>query len=511
MPILDESLALNREVFAWCVRQARKWLKKEPERAALWCSLAAHGATLYGCSQLASPELEAHLARLGKRLAEPRRGAQQEGQRHWLHVFSMVYPIGGHTALAERWITRDDSTDRHSAILTSQEICDIAPHLGEAIQRKNGWVKSLDNSASLLTRAQQLRDIAWQEADVVVLHTHMWDVLSTMAFCVPGGPPVLLLNHADHCFWVGGSVSDLTVNIRESGRLLAEEFRGLKTHAELPVPLPDFLAPVNLEQVKYHKKTQALTRLGLDPSWTVFLTIGSAFKYEPTEEANFFEAAQAILDRLPESCLIAVGPSPKNERWRALFNNTQGRAIAVGQQTDLKPFHLAADIYLEGFPFGSLTALLEASLAGLACVRAPQVCPSPYVADGVALEVAPRPTDSKAYSQFALQLAENKASRSALAGALSVSIARYHCGLGWLGQLNNLKRRIPLAHRGYTPFSVRTLDTRRNAFWHRLLMQAASENPVNYVFAQAGQHNLRPALDSKLWKAIQRAKIYQPR
>lgn len=508
MPILDESLTLNREVFAWCVRQTAKWVKKEPERAALWCSLAAHTATLYGCSQLASPELESHLARLGKRLAEPRHHPQQSRGRHWLHVFSMVYPIGGHTALAERWINWDESSDRHSAIFTSQEISDIAPRLAEAIQRKNGWVKSLNNPASLLTRAQQLRDIAWQEADVVVLHTHMWDVLPTLAFCLPGGPPIILLNHADHCFWVGGSVSDLTVSIRKSGRLMAEEFRGLKTHAELPVPLPDFLVSPDLEQAKYHKKTQALTRLGLNPSWTIFLTIGSAFKYEPTEDANFFAAAQAILERLPESCLIAVGPTPKNEHWQALFDNTRGRAIAVGQQIDLRPFHLAADIYLEGFPFGSLTALLEAGLAGLASVRAPQVCPAPYVADGIALEVGPRPIDSQAYINLAIQLAENKASRGALAAALSASIARYHCGPGWLAHLNKLKSEIPVTHRGYTPFSAKTLDSRRNTFWHRLLMQAASENPVNYVFAEAEHHNLRPALDSKLWKAIQRAKSY---
>ena len=500
-----ESVALNREIFAWCVRQARKWLKKEPERAALWCSLAAHTATLYGCSALASVELEAELARLGRRLTAPPAAANHLNRR-WLHVFSMVYPVGGHTALVERWLKRDSSADQHHALLTSQETVEFAPRLRDAIQIKHGRVTSLTENASLLERAQQLRDIARQEADVVVLHTHMWDVLPTIAFSLPGGPPVLLLNHADHCFWVGGSVSDVVINIRESGRQLAEEYRGLKNHAELPVPLPDFLSPVNIAEEKHRKKTQALTRLGLPPNLTVFLTVGSGFKYEPTEAANFFEAAQAILQRVPNSCLIAVGPSPKNERWQTLYKNTQGRAIAVGQQTDLYPFHLAADIYLEGFPFGSLTALLEAGLAGLASVRAPQTCPSPFVADGAALENVARPLDSNAYIDLAVRLAENQNRRNELAMTLARAINHHHCGNGWQIYLQKLIAELPSAHRGYVPFATKPLDDQRNHFWHKLLMLAATEDPLAYVFNEAKRNHLRPAVDSKLWKALKECK-----
>ena len=500
-----ESVALNREIFAWCVRQASKWLKKEPERAALWCSLAAHAATLYGCSALASAELEAELARLGRRLTAPS-AAMRGLNRRWLHVFSMVYPVGGHTALVARWLKADDSNDQHHALLTSQNTADFAPRLNDAIQRKNGGVKSLAQDASLLERAQQLRDIAWQEADVVVLHTHMWDVLPTIAFSLPGGPPVLLLNHADHCFWVGGSVSDVVVNIRESGRQLAQEYRGLKNNAELPVPLPDFLTPANLAEEKHRKKTQALTRLGLAPNLTVFLTVGSGFKYEPTEAANFFEAAQRILERVSNSCLIAVGPSQKNERWQTLYKNTQGRAIAVGQQTDLYPFHLAADIYLEGFPFGSLTALLEAGLAGVASVRAPQNCPSPFVADGIALENVARPLDSNAYVDLAVQLAENKNQRDELAMILEQSINQHHCGDGWREYLHKLVAELPFAHRGYAPIATKPLDAQRNHFWHKLLMLAATEDPLSYVFDEAKRNHLRPAVDSKLWKVMQEGK-----
>lgn len=504
MNTTEQSITLNREIFAWCVRQAAKWLKKEPERAALWCSLAAHTATLFGCSVLASLELEAELARLGRRLTTPPAPANHLNRR-WLHVFSMVYPVGGHTALVERWLKSDKSADQHHALLTSQETVDFAPRLNDAIQIKNGRVTALTQHASLLERAQQLRDIAWQEADVVVLHTHMWDVLPTIAFSLPGGPPVLLLNHADHCFWVGGSVSDMVINIRESGRQLAEQYRGLNSHIELPVPLPDFLGATNLAEEKHRKKTQALTRLGLAPNLIVFLTVGSGFKYEPTESANFFEAAQAILERVPDSCLIAIGPSSKNERWQALYQNTQGRAIAVGQQTNLHPFHLAADIYLEGFPFGSLTALLEAGLAGLASVRAPQTCPSPFVADGAALENLARPLNSNGYIDLAVQLAENKNQRNHMAMTLAQGINQHHCGTGWQIYLESLIAGLPSTHRGFIPFTSKPLDHQRNHFWHQLLMSAATEDPLSYVFDEAKRNHLRPAVDSKLWKAMQEA------
>src|SRR5207253_10705538 len=49
---------------------------------------------------------------------------------------------------------------------------------------------------------------------------------------------------------------------------------------------------------------------------------------------------------------------------------------------DSSIFCEAADVYLEGFPAGSLTALLEAGEAGLACVRAPAQVIPPFSSDG---------------------------------------------------------------------------------------------------------------------------------
>src|SRR6185437_3034845 len=102
-------------------------------------------------------------------------------------------------------------------------------------------------------------------------------------------------------------------------------------------------------------------------------------------------AAATILRARPHVQLLAVGPN-EDARWRDLRAATGGRARALGPRHDLPRIHAAADVYLEGFPVGSPTALLEAGLRGLACVRAPADVPPPFAIDGPALDALAQPT-----------------------------------------------------------------------------------------------------------------------
>jgi len=228
-------------VLDWCLRNALRLERRgEIEQAALWAHVAAGTAAEFGHSYLCSAALESLLSRLGNGLpsaALPARGGGATHGRRWLHVFSRTVAIGGHTALARRWVMRNPFGERHSVALTFQDAADIDPVFADAVRRSGGAIHSLERTGSLLVRAAALRQLAYEQADVVVLHTHPWDVLPSIVFGVPGGPPVLLVNHADHAFWVGCAISDIVVDIRDSGLALSTSLRGARSSAVLPVPL----------------------------------------------------------------------------------------------------------------------------------------------------------------------------------------------------------------------------------------------------------------------------------
>jgi len=204
-----------------------------------------------------------------------------------------------------------------------------------------------------------LRDIAHSWADVVVLHTHPNDPLPVLAFGVDGGPPVILFNHADHVFWLGASVADIVAEIRPVGRDLSLRRRGVRSSSLLPVPLVSDELPMG--------RTEARQRLGLDEKTTVLLTISSAYKYAPFGGYDFLSLARKVIDENPQAVLLAVGPDDGG-KWAEHREGTKGRIRALGEQRDIGVFYAAADIFVDSFPYGSMTAMLEAGMHGIASV-----------------------------------------------------------------------------------------------------------------------------------------------
>jgi hypothetical protein len=106
-------------------------------------------------------------------------------------------------------------------------------------------------------------------------------------------------------------------------------------------------------------------------------------------------------------------------------------------------FFDAADVYIEGFPFGSLTAMLEAAAAGLAVVRAPVPCPPPFSSDGEALKTLPQPASFDAYVATCVQLLTGADVRRAAAHEISAAVRRVHVGGAWVSALAELRAAIP--------------------------------------------------------------------
>ena len=369
----EERRRLNRAVFDWCLRNAKACLAEAAlEKSFRWARLAAGIANRFSFGEMASSALEEHLLRIARELPIPRLNADRGGQGHerWLHVSTETYPTGGHTAIIRKWIELDASAHRHSIALLDQKK-EVPTALSDLVHGTGGDVLRLDTNASLLSRAMQLRK-ASMEADVVVLHLFPDEVIPVVALGVSCGPPVLLMNIADHEFWSGGSVADVVVNLRQSGDDWIVRHRGIPRISYLPTPLamPDMTAEQCSE---LRASTRKALELPLDAP--VILTSGEAYKYTPLPDLNFFSAARAILSSCPDAYLLAVGPSEVDE-WKALRQGTGGRVRAVGLQKDVSAYRACADIYLEGFPFGSNAAFLEACMDGIPCVRAPRLMPA---------------------------------------------------------------------------------------------------------------------------------------
>ncbi len=120
----------------------------------------------------------------------------------------------------------------------------------------------------------------------------------------------------------------------------------------------------------------------------VLLTVGDQFKYTPFGGYDFVSVMEKLLRRNPNVVLFAIGPR-QNRRWAEASARVGGRIKAIGvlDWSELHAFYACADIYVEGFPVGGLTAMLEAGVRGIPIigVRIPEA-PILNGSDDIAIE-----------------------------------------------------------------------------------------------------------------------------
>ena len=102
----------------------------------------------------------------------------------------------------------------------------------------------------------------------------------------------------------------------------------------------------------------------------MLLTIGRPLKYRPCGDHDFIATAGRVLEREIDAHLYVVGAEPCRPCYRTCGAVAHERIHFEGPVADPTRYRAAADVYLESFPFGSNTALLEAALDGLGGVPA---------------------------------------------------------------------------------------------------------------------------------------------
>ena len=496
-----DRLLFNRAVAEWCLRNASYYMEHGALEDALhWDELAARVMS-FECATLVAPELEKHLIRIGRQLKVqvPNPSYADSAPRRIMHVLTLVNADGGHSVMLKRWIALDPYPNKHSVVLLAQS-APVPDSLIEAVEGKNGQIIEMNPREKMLDRAMRLREIAHTQADVVVLHTHPWEVIATVALADSGGPPVLLVNHAAHIFWVGASVSDMVLNCRYSSYEdhWTVKYRGINGFMHLPIPVSE---PYEYyESSERAQKNRETTRndLRIPGNAIVMLTVGIGSKYSPLPGIDFLQAATEVLTERKNSYLIAIGPN-FDSRWVSFRDAIGERVILIDKQpeTSMPAFFDAADIYLEGFPFGSTTALLEAGVRKIPCVLAPKVCPAPFTSDGIALEVIDKSEDIPEYVKHILELLDDEQKRIRCGLMLAAAIRAHHCGDSWAKYFAEVQENIPPLHEIVIPEPKDHVPDNLSYYW-TAFSNAVNSDPLESTLSIATYYNLNPRIDIKI-------------
>lgn len=406
--------------------------KGKPQLAVDWCRYAAAIALRANPGFVYSHELERLLAEISRKyLGAPIAPPRAEGPpRRFLHLMTVAYEKGGHTRAVSRWIetcARIAPDEQHSVLISKQGETPLPPWLARAAKKTGGELFELPPLPPWLQAAAAIRTKSL-EFDVIVLHTHPDDPLPNLALLDQPGR-VILFNHADHVFILGMDVAHVVADLRRSGQDLTASHRAREPwRCLILIPLVD-------DEPFPENKTEARRRLGLPLDAPIALTIGDRFRYQPALGYSFPEALNSICLRNPDVLVVAVGIA-ELDRAAESDRSTVRRIRPVGSVLDpdiLDLYYASADIYLDCFPSGSGTAVLDAARRALPVQR----LNNPYApilrSDDLALDsILPAVSNQGEYVAGVIEWLQCPDSRrSELGQRLRAAVLHEHCGESW--------------------------------------------------------------------------------
>ncbi|WP_353475867.1 hypothetical protein PVT71_23085 (plasmid) [Salipiger sp. H15] len=330
-------------------------------QAAVAAQRAAFHAVFWHPGVFVSPRIEELLRRLGAAAARcdapapPRRAEPGEGLRV-LHVATQVASVGGHVRMMWRWIR--EAPGARSDVALTRQFGAVPAALTEAVRTAGGEVTQLNQARGSHVEWARALQGRIRLADLVVLHTNSMDIIPFIAL---GGmaspPPVILLNHSDHMFWLGRNVATSVVNTRRSGQALNLRRRGI-------APARNLLLPLCLERIdRVATREEAKRALGLAPDSVLLLSIARGTKYRAFGTRSYPDLLRTTLRRNPSARLTVIGPGGMVD-WGGVQRDLPGQVSVLAETPDTAQHLAAADIFLDSFPFPSNTSLFEAGLHG---------------------------------------------------------------------------------------------------------------------------------------------------
>lgn len=302
-----------------------------------------------------SPRLERMLVDIGRRTARPTTFRREQGKpiRHILHVVSEMLPVGGLTNMLTRWIGEDSG--RTHSIAAIHHRGELPQATRDAVAKAGGKIHRINRTPGFQTAwAEELRQLARQH-DGVMLHIYGQDPVAIMAFAEPDKlPPIMYLNHGDHLFWLGASIADVVINLRDEAQVLSIGRRTIEPRRNVMVPT--MVSPA----VRTRSREDAKRELGMAPDTILLMSAARGMKYRTVNGVTFAAPHVGLLKKHPKAQLLVVGAGERPD-WQADCAAVEGRIQPLPETSDTRVYFEAADIYVDSFPFVSSTSMMEAA------------------------------------------------------------------------------------------------------------------------------------------------------
>lgn len=427
-----QTISSNRETFEGLVGTAGLlaagglW-----ERAAVQAQLAARFAWTDHTGYFGHQGLEEVLGKLRFSIAQPPSALPgKAAKRLVVHVATQLYGTGGHTQSIAHWI-RQDPGSRHQLVVTRQGSTECPAKIAACLASPRDLLLLDRRPGGLIKRAAALRRII-ARADVVIVHAHPHDVVPSLALGVPGAPPAVYVNHADHVFWQGTSAAAIVLCLRASGRDLTVHRRGVNAERCLVANRPLELASARSTE-EWPKPADARTCWGVAEKDFVVVSAAAGSKYDPVGPDSLIDLFRSFLLRRPTARLLVAGPSPTGA-WADAAAATGGRIRAVGRLANITTLLSIADAYVDSFPFASLTSMLEAGAHGLPLVtfRGHPIECGVLGSDSPGLEdLLLAPSTPAGFVSALTELADSGCTRAARGAATRKAIVEGHSPSAW--------------------------------------------------------------------------------
>lgn len=427
----------NYEEFQSLRFEAERCLEADDlNSAAAYVEAAVTLARKRHCGFYRSEPLEQILIEVARRTlaakAEAARPARTKIGRV-LHVATVLNEVGGLTRMMRRWIAADEG--RHHSLALLRHPGAPPPSVRQAVEARGGHVHVIGATrGGPVEWASALRKLSL-DFDLVVLHVSNEDPTPGIAFADERNrPPVVLVNHADHAFWVGLSVCDLIASSRTSGERLVVERRGIpaERHAFLPIQIDP--------PMRKHSRADARQRLGLAAGGLLLVSVARGVKYRTMGGVSFADMHVEALLAHPDARLLVVGPGELAD-WQEAIAATGGRIMGRPETPDPSLAFEAADVYLDSYPFVSITSMLEAGGLGVPCVTLFPYPPDANVMSTDMPGLAPTIGFATSMADYNRILADWLADPEALrrrGEQTAINVMRLHTAPNWLESLEAL-------------------------------------------------------------------------
>lgn len=276
-----------------------------------------------------------------------------------LLVMSMACKVGGLEQLVYRWVGSDKSRRYSVALTHMSDIREVPKELCNVVSNSGGRVV-LYGCDNVETVAKNLR-IDASKYEVIILLTYEDDEVPILAFGTDTFKrPVGLYNQCDHHFWLNVSIVDFVADLRTWGQRISLNNRGVRG---------SMIVPIIADAVDYVPLPRNVVRenLGISQDIKMIVSAARSVKFNAICGIDFMTVAVPLLRSVPNAYLIIIGPTMSEfPNWAKYYREFGDRIQLLGNisHDKLLQYYNAADMVLDSFPLGGLTATTDAIYCG---------------------------------------------------------------------------------------------------------------------------------------------------